>query len=79
MKLYAVTDKYPMLLFSIFVLQKCQCCLYDSGGVCTKAVTQYQLVMNITVGHYRVNNEGDEESIYQQPVVTFLLVSSSLE
>lgn len=49
----------------------------DSGGVCTKTVTQYQLVMTITVGHYRVNNKGDEESIYHHPV-TFLLVNSSV-
>lgn len=39
----------------------------DSGGVCTKTGTQYQLVLNVRVGQellYRVNSKDDEKNIY---------------
>lgn len=46
----------------------------DSGGVCTKTVTQ--LILNLRVGHYRIDSKG--EYLLYHELVTFLLVNSSV-
>lgn len=60
MKLYTVTDKHPMLLFSISVLT-CHILVLPTWILGESVPKQsYQLVLNMRVDHDRVSIKGDE-------------------